>query len=204
MKKYKWIFSGMLFLSVLVAIAHVVMLFLSNSMAIGLESMILNVIPYGLPILIFYLARRGCKKRSKPWSKRGGLMMALFIVCFLVMSAHVTLAFFSAKESFVNVYFNVPILYTVPLLLLAILWAALKPDFKTRSKKKTFFNVLPWILILAMLAHCCVVSAIALCSTEVTTSAPWWVSPLLISLAYIPLIALAFLIKYAIHKRRSR
>ena len=204
MKKYKWIFSGMLFLSVFVAVAHFVMLFVSNDMAIELESMILNVIPYGLPIFLFYLARRACKKDAKAWSGRGGFMMALFIVCFLVMSAHVTLGFFSAKESFINVYFNVPILYTVPLLLLAILWAALKTSYKTRPAKKTFFGKLPWLLLLAMLVHCCVVSVIALCGTEVTTSAPWWVSPLLISLAYIPFIALAFVIKNAIHKRRLR
>lgn len=202
MKKYKTLFRILYASAVCVAFLHLIFLTISNTMAVGIESFFLNVIPYGVPIFAFASALNACREDKPRWSKAGFILMTLFVLSFLVMSAHVTIAYFVSKQSFINTYFNVPLLYAVPLLLFAMLWLATKKAPEQKKVKKTIwdkiFNRLPVALLIAMLIHCGVVAiidAVRLMNNALATSAPWWVMPLVIALAYIAAIGVALLIR---------
>ena len=200
MKKFSFILLTLL--SIGVTALHFILFDQSNTMEVGIESFLLNVIPYGLPILVFSLASRASGKGKPRWSKAGANMMALFVLSFLVMSAHVTIAYFASKQDFINTYFNVPLLYAVPLLLFALLWLAMKKAPEQKESKKTIgdkiINGLPVALLIAMLIHCGVVAiidAVRLMNKPMATSFPWWAAPLLIALAYIAAIGVSLLIR---------
>lgn len=202
MRKYKALFGLLYVLSITVTFLHLIFLVISNTMAVGIESLLLNAIPYGLPILVFSSARRACRAEKPRWSKAGFVMMTTFILSFLAMSAHVTLAFFLAKEAFINIYFNVPILYAVPLLLFAMLWLAMRRAPVKRSRKETlvgkFLSALPVFVLIAMLVHCGVVAAIEIyrqVSGPLATSAPWWVMPLLVAFWYVIALMVVLLLR---------
>ena len=202
MKKHKTIFNLLFFLSIGFTILHLIFVVISNTMSIGIESVLLNVIPYGLPILVFSSTSRTCRTDKPRWRKAGFIMMTLFALSFLAMSAHVTLAFFFSKEAFINIYFNIPILYAIPMILFALLWVAMKKAPEKRAGEKTrvgkFLSALPVLVLIAMLVHCGVVSAIEIyrqVSGPLTTSFPWWVLPLLIAFWYIVALALALVVR---------
>ena len=202
MKKYKTLFQLLYVLAICVAFLHLIFLVISNTMAVGIESILLNVIPYGLPIFVFASAVGACREDKARWSKAGFVMMTVFVLSFLAMSAHVTIAYVISRQSFINTYFNVPLLYAVPLLLFAMLWLATKKTPEQKKVKKTIwdkiFNRLPVALLIAMIIHCVVVAiidAVRLMNNALATSAPWWVMPLLIALAYIAAIGVALLIR---------
>ena len=200
MKKFSFILLTLLSIGVMAL--HFILFDKSNTMEVGIESFLLNVIPYGLPILVFSLASHASGKGKPRWSKVGVIMMTLFVLSFLALSAHVTIAYFVSKQDFINTYFNVPLLYAVPLLLFAMLWLATKKAPEQKKTQKTvfgkIFNGLPVVLLIAMLIHCGVVAiidAVRLMNKPMATSFPWWAMPLLIALAYIAAIGVALLIR---------
>ena len=168
---------------------------------VDIQSLILNVIPYGLPILIFALASRQSSGSTPDWSIAGNVNMTLFALTFVAMSAHVTLAYFFSEESFINVYFNVPIIYSAPLLLFAILWAGTKNSLQNSAEQGILgriINSLPTLLVIAMVINVVVVSVVEIIRQSgdmLFTSAPWWVSPLLVAFCYVAVISLSLIIR---------
>ena len=209
MRKYNKLFYCLYALSIMVTILHLVFMLISNTMSVGIESLLLNAIPYGLPILVFSSCWRHCREAQPRWTRKGFWMAALFILTFLAMNAHVTLAFFFSKDAFINTYFNVPILYLVPLLIFWMLWLAMKGRKVKKQKTKVgkFFDKLPLVCLVVMLIHCGIVSGMEIyrqMNRPLATSAPWWVSPLLVSLVYVVVIGLALLIKGIYHRVKAK
>ena len=93
MNKYKMVFSLLTILAVFFSVLHFIFLGISAPM-IDAGSMVMNLIPYGLPILVFASARSACVKDKPRWSISGFVTMTLFALSFLAMSVHVTYEFF--------------------------------------------------------------------------------------------------------------
>ena len=200
MTKHKTSFALLEIFAILIALLHFVFLSISTTM-VDTQSLILNLIPYGLPIWIFACARNNCADDKPVWSKSGFVAMVLFALTFVAMSAHVTLAFFLSGEAFINVYFNIPVVYSAPLLLFAVLWAGTKNNRANREEKGfvgRFITILPKILLITMISHTVTVSVIEIVRQSggiPSTSAPWWVMPLVISFCSIIAIAISLLIR---------
>ncbi len=200
MKKYKTVFDLLFILAIFFAILHFVFLGISAPQ-VDVGSMVMNLIPYGLPVLVFASARRACANDKPRWSRSGFFSMALFALSFLAMSIHVTIAFFYANESFINIYFNLPIIYSVPLLLFAILWLGTKKVVAVRGEAGILGKLItasPAILLVAMIIHVAsasIMEIIRQTNGPLMTSAPWWVTSLLVSFAYIAAMVIALLVR---------
>ena len=201
MKAYKTIFGLLFILAILFTVLHLVLLVISNTMSIGIESILLNVLPYGLPIWIFAATRRACIADKPHWSKVGFVMMTLFTFAFLAMVTHVTLAYFYSNEAFINIYFNVPLLYSAPLILFAVLWAGMKNKVTVKGERTgagKVISALPILVLGVMVVHVGAVSVMEIArqiNGPLSTSAPWWVMPLLIAFVYIAVLGIALLIR---------
>lgn len=205
----KTVFVILQILAIFFAVLHFAFLSISAP-TVDPQSILLNLFPYGLPILIFALAVRSCATDKPRWSRSGIANMTLFALTFIAMSAHVTLAFFYSKNSFINVYFNVPIIYLVPLLLFSILWLGTKNVTMNQGKKGVFgklISILPKLLLIAMVIHTVIASVAEIVRQSggiPSTSAPWWVMPLVISLGYVVAIAFALLLRGIYNRLKAK
>lgn len=196
----KTVFVILQILAIFFAILHFTFLSVSTP-TVDPQSMLLNFLPYGLPILIFGLAGRSYESDKPRWSRSGVVNMVLFTLTFIAMSAHVTLAFFYSNNSFANSYFNIPIIYTVPLLLFAVLWYGTKNIVNLRGERGAFgklISVLPKLILIAMAVHIIIASVAEILRQSgglPSTSAPWWVIPLIITTCYIIALAFALLMR---------
>ena len=82
MTKHKTSFALLEIFAILIAIVHFIFLSISTPM-VDTQSMLLNLIPYGLPIWIFACARNDCADDKPVWSKSGFVAMVLFALTFL-------------------------------------------------------------------------------------------------------------------------
>ena len=202
MNKHKTVFNLLTITAVFFPVLHLIFLGISSP-TIDVGSMILNLIPYGLPIWMFASARSACVKDKPCWSVSGFVTMALFALSFLAMSIHVTYEFFCSNESFINIYFNLPIIYSVPLLLFAILWIGTKRKVNLNGNIGIFGKSIitsPVIVLIAMAIHVAVASINEIIRQSdgiPMTSAPWWVTSLIISFIYIIALIIALLIRAA-------
>lgn len=192
----------MFWASIVFCIAHLVVV-ACDSASVEIESMVLNVVPYGLPIALFAYANRLIRKDC--WKKTDTVFVSLFSLCYLVMAIHVTIEFAVPPFDFVAVYFNVPILYMIPLVAIAIVWAIvhMRPDKQSPKGQKVLF-FLPLIAFAAMLVHCGIVCIVEACR-NVQTSFPWWTTPLIVGVCYllgIVVLMAAYAIFYGVQKRR--
>ncbi len=205
MIKHKNVFTVLFILAIFVAVLHFVFLGISTPQ-VDVGSIVMNLLPYGLPILVFASARSVCVKDKPRWSLSGFVSMTLFALSFIAMSVHVTYAFFYSSESFINVYFNLPIIYFVPLLLFAILWLGTKRRITVQGEIGIFGKLIiasPAIILAMMVIHVAIASINEIIQQSdglPMTSAPWWVTSLIISLAYIAALMVALLIR-AIYSR---
>ncbi|MBQ8302267.1 MAG: hypothetical protein IJX97_01795 [Clostridia bacterium] len=202
MTKHKTSFTFLETFAVLTALLHFIFLSISTPM-VDTQSMLLILLAYGLPIWVFACARNDCIDGKPSWSKSGFITMALFTLTFIAMSVHVTLAYFLSNEAYINVYFNMPIIYSALLLLFSILWAGTKNSVKNAAGQGIIGKIitrLPATLVVFMTVNVIVVSVIEILNQSgdiPSTSAPWWVSPLIIALCYIVAIGISLLIRRA-------
>lgn len=208
MIKHKNTFNALFILAIFVAVLHLVFLGISTPQ-VDVGSMVMNLIPYGLPILVFASARGACVKDKPSWSRSGFLSMALFSLSFLAMSVHVTYAFFNSSQPFINAYFNLPIIYSAPMLLFAILWIGLKRRVTVKGQGVfgKFIVASPAIILVAMVIHVVIASVNEIIEQSdglPMTSAPWWVTSLIISLAYIAALTIALLIRAIYNRVREK
>ncbi|MBP3402183.1 MAG: hypothetical protein J6K85_03885 [Clostridia bacterium] len=208
MIKHKNTFNALFILAIFVAVLHLVFLGISTPQ-VDVGSMVMNLIPYGLPILVFASARGASVKDKPTWSRSGFLSMALFSLSFLAMSVHVTYAFFNSSQPFINAYFNLPIIYSAPMLLFAILWLGLKRrvTVKGHGVFGKFIVASPAIILVAMVIHVVIASVNEIIEQSdglPMTSAPWWVTSLIISLAYIAALTIALLIRAIYNRVRKK
>ena len=204
MSKYKSVLRAFLVVTIAFALFHFLLL-TGSSEQIHTDSFILVLLPYGFPILMASLTCREANEDRIAWRKGGFVMATLFAIAYLGMVAHVTIACLMQKESYVNIYFNVPLYYLVPMFVFAILWGTMKKNslVDIKNEKKTVvgkaLSVLPMLLLVAMFVHAGIVAVIDIVrqygSAIPSTSAPWLVMPLVVSLAYIVAIGLALLLK---------
>jgi len=209
MIKHKNTFNALFILAIFVAVLHLVFLGISTPQ-VDVGSMVMNLIPYGLPILVFASARGACVKDKPSWSRSGFLSMALFSLSFLAMSVHVTYAFFNSSQSFINVYFNLPIIYSAPMLLFAILWLGLKKRVTVQGSNGIFGKLIlasPAVILVAMVIHVVIASINTIIKQSdglPTTGAPWWVTSLIIALVYIAILMIALLIRVIYNHIREK
>ena len=203
MSKYKSILYMFLVTTIGFALFHFVLLF-TCSEALYTQSLALILVPYGFPILMAAIAWNEACKDRKVWRKASVFMAVLFALSYLAMTGHVTIAFVIQKDSYMNIYFNVPLWYIVPMLVFAILWGITKknPMIEVRTQKKTIvgkvISVLPILLLIAMVVHIAIVAVIEIIrqiNAPLSTSAPWWIMPFVIALVYIAVIAVALLLR---------
>lgn len=203
MSKYKSLLYVFLITTIAFTVFHFTLLF-TCTQTLHTQSLSIILISYGFSILMAALAwNEGCKDRNV-WKKAGVVMAALFAVSFLAMALHVTIAFMVRSYDYMNIYFNVPLWYAVPMYIFAILWALTKrnPIIEMNPRERTLagkmIDAVPVALLIAMLIHCGVVAiidAVRLMNKPMATSFPWWAAPLLIALAYIAAIGVSLLIR---------
>ena len=164
--------------------------------------MLIIAVAYGLPIIIFAVS---C---TKAWRTALGLgvldviFLSVIAVIFITMVLHTTIDGF-VRSNFINSYFNIPIIYTIPTALIGIIWLliATRPTISDSLCPKILYS-LSLVSVLAMIIHCGTLCLVHLADNG-TTGAPWWVMPLVFGLAYL-LLALAFYIAYRICKKAQR
>ena len=203
MSKYKSLLYKFLITTIAFIVFHFMLLFTCTG-SVYTQSLSVVLISYGFPILMAALAwNEGCKDRNV-WEKAGVVMAVLFAVSYLVMVLHVTIAFMVRSYDYMNIYFNVPLWYAVPMYIFAILWALTKrnPVIEMNPRERTvvgkIIDAVPVVLLIVMLIHCGVVAiidAVRLMNKPMATSFPWWAAPLLIALAYIAAIGVSLLIR---------
>lgn len=188
---------GMLFslLAIGLLLAHLWLLYLDADKRIDdfiLSSLPLLVVPYGLPIFVFTWSAATLCKAQPRWQKSDSVFLTLFSLVYFVMAGHVTAEWFFSKESFANIFFNLPVVYTLPLLFVGIvwLWLRMKPPKHSPFFGK-FLYILPLLLFVAAIVHCGILSFLP---TPPGTSAPWWVMPLMYGLGYLGLALLCMVI----------
>lgn len=168
-------------------------------------SLPLNVIAYGLPVLLSVWACKEWKKEQPRWHMEDNVMGGLLAASFFAMVIHVTIEAF--LSNMINSYFNLPLIYTIPISIFALAWwmIRIKPTAETDRIGKILFT-LPPLAICAMIVHCTISIIIETTNNSMTTSAPWWVMPLLIGLIYLVaalLLLIPYLVYTAIQKRKN-
>ncbi len=206
-RAYQKIYTVLWLLSIVAAVAHLAWCVIESidRFSIGIESFLLNVLPYGIPMVAFARARGRYKKEEARPAKGEGVFGVLFALSYLVMLAHVTAAGLSTDKlgnpvAFINVYFNIPIIYLVPMALFGIadMHARAKPS-KDATKTAKILYALPLVLLWGMVGHCGIVCAIEYTNRSLSSSAPWWIMPLVIGFAYLA-AALVFCGVYAAYR----
>lgn len=203
MSKYKSLLYVFLITTIAFTVFHFTLLF-TCTQTLHTQSLSIILISYGFSILMAALAwNEGCKDRNV-WHKAGVVMAALFAVSFLAMALHVTIAFMVRSYDYMNIYFNVPLWYAVPMYIFAILWALTKrnPIIEMNPRERTvvgkIIDAVPVVLLIVMGVHVLIVTVkdvIRQITDPLATSFPWWAMPLLIALAYIAAIGVALLIR---------
>ncbi len=168
-------------------------------------SLPLNIVAYGLPILLSAWACREWKKEQPRWHTEDNVLGGLLTASFVAMVIHVTVEAF--LSDIINSYFNLPLIYTIPIALLGLAWwmIRMKPTADTDRLGKILF-ALPPLAICAMIVHCSIACIIELFREPFTTSFPWWTMPLLIGLIYLVatlLLLIPYLVYTAIQKRKN-
>lgn len=201
----KKILSFLKGLSIVMLILHLAFLAMDGMMA-DVGSLLLLVLPYGLPILLFSVARRGLEKR-KTWSKICGFWMGLFICTTLLMFGHVTALKFVGNNSFINVLFNLPLVYLLPMLLFAILWKfTLEVPMIDGVKQKRKGTILIKLIGFAMVVHCGIIGVgdyLRYAQGSYASSAPWYLMTLILVFAYLLSLAVAVLIVGLLNQQKK-
>ena len=202
MKKLCKVFLGF---SYLMLVLHLAMLSMGGMM-VDVGSLLLLVLPYGLPILIFSLANRSLES-GKVWTKARYWMLGLFMASALAMFGHVTLAFFFSKNSFINVLFNVPLFYVLPMMLFALLWAFSVEKVRVEGENKKRGHVLSTIVAIIMGIHCGYVGITDylhyIKSGPLGSSAPWYLLVLLLAFGYLILLGIVMFIEWLIARTKK-
>lgn len=201
----KKILSFLKGLSIVMLILHLAFLAMDGMMA-DAGSLLLLVLPYGLPILLFSVARRGLEK-GKTWSKICGFWMGLFICTTLLMFGHVTALKFVGNNSFINVLFNLPLVYLLPMLLFAILWKfTLEVPMIDGVKQKRKGTILIKLIGFAMVVHCGIIGVgdyLRYAQGSYASSAPWYLMTLILVFAYLLSLAVAVLIVGLLNQQKK-
>lgn len=168
-------------------------------------SLPLNIIAYGLPVLLSVWACREWKKEQPRWHMEDNVLGGLLAASFVAMVVHVTVEAF--LSDMINSYFNLPLIYTIPISIFALAWwmIRIKPTAETDRVGKILF-ALPPLAICAMIVHCSIACVIELFREPSSTSFPWWTMPLLIGLIYLGatlLLLIPYLVYTSIQKRKS-
>lgn len=199
MKKNLKILSDiMICLSAVFAVAHFIWCMVDGRF--DLQSLMLNVIPYGLPIIIFVVVRCGFQRENPRWDKSDSVFAILFSLIYLAMVLHVTFA--GAISDFADIYFNVPVIYAIVIAFTGLAWgiARTKPNADTSVIFKVLY-VLVILTLAAMVVHCGILFIGEWIRMRNTTSIPsssfpWWTMPLLIALLYIVFAGVLFFVYY--------
>ncbi len=194
--KNKIIPSILFWTSIIAAVAHLIWCAF-DKMSIGIESIFLNVLPYGIPIFAFARARKG-----EAVSRADNVLCTLFSLSYLAMIVHVTVAGIIDNDSFTNIYLNLPLIYLFPITLFGLGWMLVHtmPRKGSRVMHKILYTVL-LLVIGAMVLHCGIVavrSIIRYASGPIATSFPWWASALYTFLYYV-IPVLAVLLIYGLY-----
>lgn len=191
---HKLLSDVLCWLSIAFAVAHFI--WCAGVGYFDLQSLLLNVIPYGVPVFTFVLVRREFRRESPRWNKADTVFYVLLTLIYLAMILHVTVQGIIAD--FTNVYFNVPIIYSIPITLTDVLWLIIrmKPEPHSTVIVKILYT-LPLITIVTMVVHCGVLLIIEWTRNINNngfpqTSFPWWGMPLLFGILYLLGVVLLF------------
>lgn len=202
-ERCKTISFALLLASVGVFAAHAVWYFIilllsDGSYGFNMQSFLLNLLPYGLPILTFALVWRALKKEQSCWCMADTVLGALFSLSFIAMAVHITAA--GIVGDFHSAYFNISIYYTIPFGLLGLVWliVRMRPRKDSPLAGKILF-VLPLAALAAMVIHCAVFTINGLIEGFGTSGAPWAIYLLIFAVVYVT-ISLLLLAVYAVYR----
>lgn len=182
--------------SVILTMSHIIWCFVDKTSTIYPPSMLIIAVAYGLPILIFVIVCVKVWRASLGLGVLDAIFLSVIAVIFITMVLHTTIDGL-VKSDFINSYFNIPIIYTIPTAIIGIIWLLMSthPTKNDKLSSKILYS-LTLAAISAMVIHCGTLCIIHLADNG-TTGAPWWVLPLVFGLAYL-LLALVFYIAYYI------
>ena len=126
---YKLLSDVLFWLSIVFAVVHFIW-----CVCVGyfdIQGFLLNVISYGVPVFTFVLVRREFRRESPLWNKADTVFGVLLTLIYLAMILHVTVE--GSIADFTNVYFNVPIIYAIPITLIDVLWLIIRTKPKPHS-----------------------------------------------------------------------
>lgn len=168
-------------------------------------SLPLNIIAYGLPVLLSVWACREWKKEQPRWHTEDNVLGGLLTASFVAMVVHVTI--YALLSDILYSYFNLPLIYTIPITLFGLVWwiVRIKPTTQATKISKILY-LLPIVTICAMIIHCTISCIVETIRISTATGAPWWVMPLVIGLIYLGatlLLLIPYLVYTSIQKRKS-
>lgn len=219
MERYKKLCIALLYIAIFFAVLHLSFL-LINQQFVDIQSLLLNVIPYGLPILVCSLAVKDSRGNKPLWSNAGFVLAILFGVCYVSMVTHITLMYIIGcvvlkSVSYANLYFNVPIIYGIAMTVLFVFWLMKKSACKIHNNEQTdnkktsgqliTGKVLFWLpvaLTAIMIVNCSILLAIGFSreSGEIlSTSFPTWATALITCIIYLPAISICTFVSYLYH-----
>lgn len=204
-KHYKIIAEIALWLSVAAAAVHLIWYAVIAGGYFDIQSLLLlNVLPYGVPILTFALVRREIRREPLRWNIADTVFGAIVLLCYFAMVINVTVE--GCTGDFAGVYFNVPLLYAIPLCITGMTWlfVRMKPKADMPVIGKVLY-ALPLAAIAAMFVHCGILSIEALTSKAIT-SFPWWTAPFFCGIMYLIAVFLLFVLYalyYSVLKRKG-
>jgi len=166
--------------------------------ALGVESWLLNVIAYGIPVAAFLTGLFVCEKER--WNRADTVFLTLEGAVYAAMVIHVTIeGFLFPDPGYIYTFFNVPIFYAIPSSAIGLVWLIYhaRPHAGMKKAGKVLY-ILPIVAFGAMLIHCGI-EMIKYMTFDGVHTAPWWSGILLYMLPYVPVI-LILLGAYAIYR----
>ncbi len=171
-----------------------------NIPSLGIGSYLLNVIPYLLPIavaLFVFFKKEVLKKEI--------IIYSVFYTIYLAMILHVTIL--AMIVGIVDAYFNIPLIYGIPLLLsLIILVMVVKNPREASVVSKSLYGMI-FISLVAMVIHSGVVLILDFnhfrSQPVPSSSAPWWIVGLLVASSYLLVCILLSIVYYFSLKKKA-
>lgn len=197
-KKLKTASVTVLWAAVAAAVAHFVWVAAIGA-SIDFGSVFLNIVSYGVPVLVFVLAARlfGCEKSAAGMAD--AVFFALGASVYFAMALHVTIA--GAVGDMLSEYLNVPVCYLPFIAAIGLVWlfVRIRPAADAGMVHKVLY-ALPVVSLAAMVIHCGALCIAELVRDGSVSSAPWWTMPLLCGLCYL-VAALVLSGVYVLHAK---
>lgn len=197
-KKLKTASVTVLWAAVAAAAAHFVWVAAIGA-SIDFGSIFLNIVSYGVPVLVFVLAARLFGREKSAAGMADAVFFALGASVYFAMALHVTIA--GAVGDMLSEYLNVPVCYLPFIAAIGLVWlfVRIRPAADAGRVHKVLY-ALPVVSLAEMVIHCGALCIAELVRDGSVSSAPWWTMPLVCGLCYL-VAALVLSGVYVVHAK---